>query len=588
MGTARRLYVYIVAAISLFALTAGLASLLMTILREVEDAVSGSVILDGGASREQLSYSIALIAVGGPVFAIHWGLARRGVRAPGARGDEERASGVRAWYIAFVQAVALGAILAALIALVSTVLVRAFGGSSSQTWSESLAIAIVAVPVWTVFARARAAEIRTTRMAGAAAWFTRLYRYGGAYASLIVLLVGAAGLIATGLSVLVDRPDFGLDEVWWREVAAGQVASIVVGYTAWMLHWRDAGAAIRDAALIGEDERLTRLRAAYFGAVLVVAVSWCAVVVAGAIADLGRWALGVNGGDAMAFLEQVVGPPLAVVPVAVAAAWHARFATREAAPMGDAQQRATRRNGLILVSLVGLTFLSAGSVQLIDLAIAQVAAPEEESLVVGSGPDRQLPWYLAQLIVGAALWLPAWAGVLALRARDLAAERAAAVTRTHLFLVVGCATVTAVPAATMTLFRVIDTLLGGQAAQPLLVELSFPISVVAVAAVIGGYHGWLLLGDIRATGPVMETPAGGDEAGVQVGAGVAGAASAPVTAVPGVSTPSTAVLALELTVHAPPGTDMAALVAGLQQHMPPGSMLEAHNGTGEPELTAAR
>jgi len=39
-----------------------------------------------------------------------------------------------------------------------------------------------------------------------------------------------------------------------------------------LLHWREADGAIVGSALIGEDERTTRLRATYFGSVLLLAV----------------------------------------------------------------------------------------------------------------------------------------------------------------------------------------------------------------------------------------------------------------------------------------------------------------------------
>jgi hypothetical protein len=345
--------------------------------------------------------------------------------------------------------------------------------------------------------------------------------------------------------------------------AAGQLAGFVVGLGAWLLHWREADLAIRDAALIGEDDRRTRLRASYFGAALLVMAFFGAFWIAGALADLGRWLMGINGGDTLAFLEQVVGPPLTAVPVIIAGAWHAWHASREAAGLGEEQALSTRRNGLLLVSLVGLAFLAAGGIQLIELALDRVASSAGSVLVPEAGSQRQLPWYLSQLIVGAVLWLPAWAGILALRARDLARERAAPVTRAHLFLVVGASIVAAVPTATMTLYRVLDTILGGRPTQPLLLDLAFPIAVVIVALIGGVYHGRLLLGDIRAgaaeevAAPVLPQPA-----------------EPPPIGEPG----APAALELELTVHAPAGTDLAALVAGLRDHVPAGVTLEEHNG----------
>jgi hypothetical protein len=570
MGSARRLYVYLVAAVSLLALASGVYLLLATVLRTAEDTLAGSAVLGDWASREQLSLAIALIAVGGPVFALHWWLARRGLGTPGPRGDEERGSAIRAGYVALVQAVALGFGLVGVVSLLAIMLGRVFGVTDPSTWSDPLATVLVALPVWAFHARGRAAEIRLTRMTGAAAYLTRLYRYGGMFASLLVLLVGAFGLVATVLSILVGRQELGSGD-WWRTAAAGQVAGIVAGLGAWLLHWRDADAAIRDADRIGEDERLTRLRTTYFGGVLLVTLSWTAAIATGALADLGRWILGTNTGDTVVFLEQVVGPPLAVAPVILVGAWHAWVATREAAALGGPRVVSTRRNGLLAVSLVGLSFLVVGGVQLVELAISQLAATGEPSLVHDRTALNELPWCLAALLVGAVLWLPAWAGILGMRTRDPAVERAAPAMRAYLFLVVGAATVAAVPTATMTLYQVLVTILGGEAARPLLAELAFPIAVVFVAVLVGAYHLRLLLADLRA----------GAAAGVE--SGEAGGRAPVATAAIPAAAPMPAELTVALTLHAPVGTDMTALLGDLRDHLPPGAVLDGPDGREVPD-----
>lgn len=567
MGTARRLYLYIVSAVSLFALAGGLVILLRAVFGEVEgsDSLTG-----GGMTREQLSLAIALMAVGGPTWLLHWWLARRGLRASGLQGDADRASALRAWYLALVQAVALGTGLGALIGLGEAVLARLLGVAHPPTWTDSLATALVAVPVWAACARSRAAEIRMTRMNEAAAWLTRLYRYGALYATLLVMLAGAAGLIATILSVLVNRPELGLDEGWWRTVAAGQAAAIVVGFGAWLLHWRDSAAVIRDAAAIGEDDRETRLRAAYFGGVLVTTAAWSAFAVASAVGDLGRWMLGINSGDLTAFLDQVVGPPLAVLPLIAAAWWHARYAVAEASCTGDAATTAApvaaaKRNARLLLALVGLGFLAAGAVQLLQAGIEQLASTAEPSMLGDPGARRAMPWYLAQLVVGAALWLPSWLAVLAARGRRLADERATSASRAHLFLVVGVAIVATVPTATAILYQALNTLLGGQGSRPLLAELSFPIAAVAVAVAIGAYHARFLLGDIRAGGVVPGRRA-------EVAGEIAGRAVSASTGE--VAAQAAGETVIGLVLHAPAGVDAEAVIADLRERIPAGSTLE--------------
>ncbi len=573
LGVVRRLYLYTVCGISLSAFAAGAAALLIAAFREL---ARGSILVGGGISREQLSLAIALISVSGPVWALHWWLARRGLRADGPHGDEERASAVRAWYSALVQAVSLAFTLTALTGLLTTAFMRAVGLVGDESWYEALAVALIAAPVWAISARGRWAEIRATRMSGSAAWAIRLYRYGAAFAGLSMLAFGAAGLVSTLLSAIVGSSAFGVGDRWEREAAAAQLAAMVVGLAAWSLHWRDATQAVRDAALIGEDERRASLRAVYFGAVLLVMSGFAALSVADALADLARWVAAIKGDGAPALLEQVVGPLLSAVPLAVAGAWHARRASSEAARLGAAEVLDTRRAELLLVSLTGLAFLAAGGLRLVELALVRVGLGASPALVPESASLGQLAWYLAQLAVGAALWLPTWAGVLSLRARSPGLERAAPMARAHLFLLVGASIVAAVPSASIALYRLLDTLLGARPEDPLAVELAFPVATLLVAVSIGAYHGWLLVGDIRASAArAQPTAAPPSEVDVPSAADAFHGRPAAPPAGP-------APVVLELVVRAPPGSDPAALVAELRRHIPPDATLEQRASDAEP------
>lgn len=67
MGTARRLYLYVAAMVSLTALTTGAGSLLQLVLQHAEDALAGSPAMGDDASSAQAALSIAMVAVGAPV-----------------------------------------------------------------------------------------------------------------------------------------------------------------------------------------------------------------------------------------------------------------------------------------------------------------------------------------------------------------------------------------------------------------------------------------------------------------------------------------------------------------------------------------
>jgi hypothetical protein len=559
MGTARRLYLYVVSLVSLLALTGGVGSLLQTIFQRVEDAARGAQVLGADLNRGQAALSVALIAVGGPIWLLHWWLARRGLRAAGPGGEEDRASALRAAYVTVVLTLTLGAGIAAVVNLAQGVLERLLGVTDPQGWSVPFAVALTAIPVWAAHARSRRVEIRTTRMRGAAAWVTRLYRYGAAYALLVLLLGGAVGLVEVLLSVGIGRTDFRPGDQWWRLVTAGQLASVAVGGAALLIHWRDAGTTIRDAALIGEDDRTTRLRAAFFGGSLLTTIAWAALAVTGALADGGRWLTGMTRGDLTVFLEQVVGPPLAVLPVVACAWWLVVAMRHEAAAVGFEHDRATRRLTALLPALAGLALLAAGIAGLIEIGLSRLGGTEPVAILSGRDLNFGVPWHVAQVVVGTALWLPSWLTVLRARQLEPDAERTSTASRAYLFLVVGTALVAAVPTGVMIMYRLLDTVLGARPSLPLVEELAFPIAVVLVAAVAGAYHARILAADLVAGG------AAGRAAAAQAAAREASGALV------GIVPPAASV---ELVLEVPGDQDARAVLEELQAHLPPGVHLE--------------
>lgn len=488
------------------------------------------------------------------------------MRGPAPDSDDDRRSAARAWYLALVMGLSLSAAMVSVLALASMAARSVVGAADGETWGLPLAVALVAVPAWAAHARMRWTEIRSVRMRGAAAWATRLYRYLAAYVLLVLLLTTATQLVGTLLSALIGRAEVATGGQWWEAAAASQAATVLVAWAALMAHWREAGLAIRDAALIGEDDRVTRLRAAFLGGSLMTALAMVAMGIAGAIADAGRMASGMSPGELGDWLDGVVGPPIALLPSAIAAWWLAATARREAAAVGQRQALAAHRLTTLLPSLVGLAFLSAGVVQLLESALLRSSGAPEVVLSAGN-ENSQVPWFAAQVLVGVALWLPAWHAVLEARGREPDLERTASASRGYLFLVVGVALVAAVPATIAILFRILVPLLGGVPSTPALQDLALPISALCAAVLVGGYHGRMLLGDVssatRAPTPAAQSVASAPlvrEAGTVDDVG----GRAPVPE---------ALETVELVLEIPDGADAAAVLASLQTLLPPGVQL---------------
>jgi len=559
MGTARRLYLYAVSTVSLIALAAGIDRLLAAVLFSIEDALSAGIVSPGGMAREQLSLAISLIVVGAPVFAIHRWLVGRGLRAAGTAGEEDRGAALRAAYIAVVQGSALFAWLIGGAGLISSVLERLLVPNFYGTWSESLALLLTAFPIWALFGRAREGEIRAQRMHGAAAWLTRLGRYGGAYGSLFMLLSGITGLVSAVLNQLVAQPTMDGDQSYLAYAVAGSLGGVLFGGTSWLLHRRLADAAVRDASAIGEDDRLTRVRGLHDGLVLLTTATMTAVGVAAAVASLGRLMLGANDVGTVRPLNDIAGPVLTMVPVALIGWWLAQEAERTVLPFGAEAAGAVRRVQRLVLAALGLTALAAGVALLVGLAIEQMAGGSD---MYSDSPANRLATDLSFVLVGAVLWLPAWLAQLSARGADADREAHASVARGYLFLAVGASLVIAVPMMVMTLFQVVNGVLGGMFDADSIRSLATPLGSAVAAAVVGVYHGRLLVADLQRLPRMRET--------APDGSGVA------VAAAPGAGSAATEARTLILLV--PAGVSADAVVLSMRTQLPPGATLEDDAG----------
>ncbi len=557
MGVAKRLYLYTVSAISLLMLSVGLDNLVAVVLGEIVDALGASVIGGESSGREQISLAIAIVVVSAPVFGIHWWLVGRGWRGTDESASADRRSAIRAFYMLLIATASFGVAMNAALQLLDRGFRAILGvdDGGGPVAGDMVAMLVVAAPVWRFHMTRRNADLRHDRLRGAAAWLTRLHRYGWTVIGLMTLLFGASGLIATLSSALIRLPDFGGSQDWWRGPLAWSLAAIFTGLGVWRLYVEDARRAIRDAAVIGEDDRSTAVRATSFGAVLLVALISAGLTIASSITELGRRLIGVaDEVDPATFLESVVGPVLVAVPFILAGWLHWRVMRDEAAQLGDAQRAAAERLRLHLAAFVGLVFLTVGVARLGGVLLEQVLGPVgADGFFLG-----ELVWSVAQIVVGAVLWLPAWSVILRRRAAAPVAEGLATSARAYLLLVVAGGLIAGVPSTVFVLFRFIDSLLGGQSTV-FGSDLAIPIAIVVVAAVGAAYHGRLVVFDLRLAAAEQPTA-------------VAATAEGPAMEAPtAVASPAT----LTLVLRGQGGDDLEAVAVSLRAHLPPGVVLEA-------------
>ena len=237
-GTLRRWYVYGSAFVGYLLLLNGAR---LIIERSWELAVGSSA--SSGAPMGLLAGGIADALVGLGVWLLHWVVLRP------VHPGEERAT-LRSVYLFLTLAVAVAGTLGGLSEALYYALGRALGierpggvgGSLLQAAAGPVSIVVVHGCAW-LYTRAalRQHALETPRQAGV----RRLYTYLVALISLLMLVVGVAGLLWVVADALTSAPGTaGAD--WWRDRVAAFVTLTVVGLPVWLLHWRPTAATTSD------------------------------------------------------------------------------------------------------------------------------------------------------------------------------------------------------------------------------------------------------------------------------------------------------------------------------------------------------
>jgi Domain of unknown function (DUF5671) len=501
--TLRRLYLYLVSAVSLGLLAAGLALLGNTVLLFIFNDPSAQ------NSRTQLAGFTAMTAVALPVWAIHFWFARRyAIRDP-----YERASAIRRLYIYWAcLASAIGALIALAIAagdlLRPLVDVCPFTGyaplaakggpiftscPASQDWeTTSMAgwVAAVFLVIWAfhfwVAARDRAAVGET----GASATLRRWYMYVALLVGLLVMLSGASSLVQVLWLKAVSSP---LSNSYFIGDAAGL---LIAGLIVWGFHARTV------AQSLVADDRHSTLRALQGFIALAVSI---AIALFGASQilyyALAR-ALGVDnpGGAGNDILGALASPASLLVVYGIAWYLMRRRLARDAQTQEGDRQANIRRLYTNLASLVSLGAWAIGAGGLLWTLAEQVEAPII-GVTVGDWKNPVSLW-LTLLVVGAAVWLANW------RQAPWAADRHALPRRLYVWAALLASVLAVLGAGVGMLAAVLSQVFSARPTLADTANLNFGryLAVIIVAAGVGFYHWRVLRADAATRAPKAVEP----------------------------------------------------------------------------------
>jgi hypothetical protein len=476
MQTIRRIYLYLISAISLIVVTWSIILLARLILSQ--EIGQGQII--------GLATWLAAIIVGLPIFLFHWLMAQR----LAAKDEKERSSVIRSIYFAGMMAVGATPIISNIYRLVDNGLLTLLGGDHRQyypydlTTGEHLAAIIAWGVVWAYLWRQLQADKRLIPTQDEHLGLRRLYLLVFSLAGLVMVSLGAIGLLQT----LLQLSTIGIN---WRTPVANHTAQLLVGGVVWVGHWL----ILQRAFLTGgpAEERSVLRKIYLYLAVLVFSVM--AVVSASTILKrLIELALGAPPAREP-LLSQLSDPLPLLIVGGVFWGYHWYILGQDANQAPEIPRQASvRRIYAYLVAAIGLAVLLSGIVGLLSILIDLLTTPATVGLTYYR---EQVAVFTAMMIVGAPVWLLPWRKLqnLALatpstEAEGIAAaeERRSTTRKIYLYFYVLVATLAFFGSVGWFVYHLLTALLGADLPEDFITLVLDALVISLLAVGVWVYH----------------------------------------------------------------------------------------------------
>lgn len=484
MLTVRRVYLYLVAAISLVVVTWSIIGLVRLILSE-------------GIGRGQitgLATWLAAIIVGLPIFLFHWLTAQRFA----AGDEEERASVVRRIFFYGLMAAGAAPIVSNVYRLVDNAFLSLTGGTFQNyypydlTTGQHLAAIVVWAVIWFYMWRQVQLDNQTVRLQDANLTVRRLYLVALALAGLVMVSLGAVSLLQT----LLELPA----GFFWRNPVAHGSAQLVVGMLVWVVHWL----LLQRAFLSAEPaEERSVLRKAYLYLAVFVFSVMAVVSATGLLKRLLELALGDEPSPEPLLSQLSLQLPLMLVG-SVFWAYHWRVLRQDVSRAPEAPRQAgVRRIYAYLVAAIGLATLVTGLVGLLAILIDLLTSPAAIGLAYYR---EQVALVTAMVIVGIPVWLIPWRTMqnLALAPAganrdgiESADERRSTVRKIYLYFYVFVAALAVFGSIGWFVYHILIALLGAELPEDFLTLVLDALAIGLLAGAIWSYHWWAIRQDGR-------------------------------------------------------------------------------------------
>ena len=467
MSNARRWYIYLVSAITLQAITWAIIALLRNLLIF-------------GVNENAVAFQVAVLIIALPVFLIHWLWAQKLT----AKENAERGATLRRFFLYGMMASLLSPFATNLYDLIR----RLFNEKNPEQSSSyrhlvtgdaiiyHLIALIILALLWFYIQRVKNEDATIIPEIGGSAIVRRLY----------VLAFSAAGLTMVIIAIIhVLRwvmMQFGGSQIYSGAMDIGlanELTRIVVGLPLWLIFWRWAQRLFDGER---EEERASALRKFYLYGAIFIGTMQVVVMSTAILSDIIGNLIGVppSGGDIRVPLSIILGGGILWV-------YHA-FVLRDDANVEETTRQAgVRRLYAYLVAAIGFSALIVGITGLL-MVFLQVF-----ELSFGESLREILAYAISAILAGLPVWIIPWRQeeVQSTEASPQGDDTRQSIPRKiYIYFFLFIATATALSSSVYIVYRLVDTLFGGDA--PTFIQLAEAIALIIIAAGIWLYHGSIL------------------------------------------------------------------------------------------------
>ena len=485
----RRVYVYVVTAVTLNSVAWALIALLRNLLTPAFNPGRGSIT----TNKETMALQLAIIIIGLPIYLVHWLWAERLAQ----RDEEERQATLRGLYLY----VMLTAFLVPFIANAYSFMQAAFRlifGIDRATYQWRSALPSQDMLVYTITAMLVLAllwsyhmwVIRTDRrtISNRETWDTihRLYIYLFSFVGLVMTSVGV-GSILRWLLFRVGETAISINE----QSLITALTELFVGIPLWLIFWWQAERLFNQG---GELEQASVLRKFYLYLIIFLAALGTVGSLTTLLAGLFRRLLSLESqGDVRNVLY-------VLITTAVIWAYHFVVLRQDTQAMPEGQQQAgVRRLYWYLIAGIGLMALLIGISGDISVFIRSLSG--QSALYIKNASLNELAWFTATLIAGLALWLIPWRNIQAECAGpepEAVLARQSWARKIYLYFYLLLATLTFLGVGVYILSQIVLLVIGGRTSRTLVSDMAHAIAFALMAIAIWSYHLTLIRRDGKA------------------------------------------------------------------------------------------